>query len=333
MSYTSREIHLVRYPTATPDPRDFEIANVEMDEQPGKVLVRNHWMSVDPYMRGRMRPRKSYITPFELGRALGGDAIGKVVHSSDPRFSAGDTVKSFYGWRELFSAPAEELELLQLDGAIPEQTYLGALGLTGFTAYVGLITIGQLGGGETLLVSGAGGAVGSAACQIGKIKGCRVVGIAGSDEKCAWLKSLGADAAINYKSAASLTQAVHAAAPEGVDVYFDNVGGESLEAALDVARPYARFVECGMISQYNDENPAPGPRNLNNIVTKRLTLRGFIAPEFSDVRPAFRSEMEGWVREGLVQSRETVVHGIEHAVAAFLQLFRGDNVGKVLVRL
>jgi NADPH-dependent curcumin reductase CurA len=283
-------------------------------------------------MRGRMYDTPSYVPPFELGKALQGGAVGRVEISNDPSLRPGDLVDSMFGWREAYVAPAGNLQKLPAENIAPE-LYLGVLGMPGMTAYCGFHRLGEPKAGDTVFVSGAAGAVGSAVCQIAKIRGCTVIGSAGSDEKIAWLKSLGIDQGVNYKSCGNLLEAVRAAAPKGIDIYFDNVGGEHLEVAMEVARPFARFVECGMISIYNETAPKPGPRNMQYIVGKRLRLQGFIVFDFLDMRPQFLTDMTQWVKEGRIKSEETIENGIENAPAAFLKLFSGANTGKMLVKL
>ena len=332
--YTSREIQLKRRPVGLPSDADFELKTVDLPAPAeGEVLVRNLWMSVDPYMRGRMYDRASYVPPFQLNAPLDGGAVGEVVESADPSLAPGDLVLSMAGWREAFVAPAKTVEKLPRHQGVPPQAFLGTLGMPGLTAYAGLLEIGQPKPGDTVFVSGAAGAVGSTVCQIAKIKGCTVVGSAGSDEKCDWLKSLGVDQVINYRTVPSLLDAVRAAAPDGIDVYFDNVGGEHLEVAIEVARPFARFVECGMIAEYNATEPAPGPRNMMQIVGKSLKLQGFIVTQFAPLRPQFIADMSQWIAEGRIRWEETVETGIDRAPAAFLRLFSGGNTGKMLVKL
>jgi NADPH-dependent curcumin reductase CurA len=329
----AREIRLKSRPVGLPEASNFEVATVELPEPgAGEVLVRNAWMSVDPYMRGRMYDRPSYVPPFALGEALQGGAVGTVVKSNDPKLQPGDLVESMLGWREAFVSSAAPLTKLNAAG-VPPQAFLGVLGMPGMTAYSGLHRIGQPKEGETVFVSGAAGAVGATVCQIAKIRGCTVVASAGTDRKLAWLKSLGVDATVNYKTTDNLLKAVQAAAPKGIDIYFDNVGGDHLEVAMEVARPFARFIECGMISIYNDTQPKPGPRNMAYIVGKRLKLQGFIVFDFLDMREQFIADMTQWVKEGRVKWEETVENGIENAPKAFLNLFTGANTGKMLVKL
>jgi NADPH-dependent curcumin reductase CurA len=331
--FTSREVRLKSRPVGMPKAGDFEVASVELPAPgDGQVLVRNRYMSVDPYMRGRMYDRPSYVPPFQVGQPLEGGAVGEVVESRSPDFAPGDLVMSMLGWREGFVAPANTLEKLPQGSGVPDGAFLGVLGMPGLTAYAGLLEIGQPKPGDTVFVSGGAGAVGSIVAQIAKIKGCTVVASAGTDEKCAWLKSVGVDHAINYKKGNLLDQ-VRAAAPNGIDVYFDNVGGEHLEVALEVARPFARFAECGMIAQYNNEQPTPGPRNLIYVVGKSLKIQGFIVTQFASLRPQFIKDMSGWIAGGQIKWEETVEQGIDNAGNAFLKLFSGGNTGKMLVKL
>ena len=332
MATRSREIRLKSRPVGLPEASNFELATVDLAEPAaGEVLVRNAWMSVDPYMRGRMYDRPSYVPPFALNEVLQGGAVGRIEKSNDPKFQPGDWVESMNGWREAFVAPAAALTKLQTDG-IPPQAFLGVLGMTGMTAYTSFHRIGEPKAGDVVFVSGAAGAVGAAVCQIAKLRGCTVIASAGSDEKLDWLKRVGVDGVVNYKKG-NLLENVRAAAPKGIDIYFDNVGGEHLEVALEVARPFARFIECGMISVYNAKEPPPGPRNMPYIVGKRIKMQGFIVFDFADMREQFQTEMGQWVRDGKIKWEETVENGIENAPAAFLKLFAGANFGKMLVKL
>lgn len=332
MSMKTRAVLLKSRPIGLPEAANFEVATVELPEPgAGEVLVRNSWMSVDPYMRGRMYDRPSYVPPFQLGQPLQGGAVGKVVKSNDPKFQPGDWVESMNGWREAYVAAGAALNKLPADG-VPPQAFLGVLGMPGMTAYSSFHRIGEPKAGETVFVSGAAGAVGSAVCQIAKLRGCTVVASAGSDAKLEWLKSVGVDAVVNYKKG-DLLQQVREAAPKGIDIYFDNVGGEHLEVALEVARPFARFIECGMISIYNATEPTPGPRNMSYIVGKRIKMQGFIVSDFMDMREQFYADMGKWVREGKIKWEETVETGVENAPKAFLNLFTGANTGKMLVKL
>ncbi|HCK83297.1 MAG TPA: NADP-dependent oxidoreductase [Hyphomonadaceae bacterium] len=333
MSAKIHEVRLKSRPIALPTAENFELVETSLPAPgAGEVLVRNLWMSVDPYMRGRMYDRPSYVPPFQLGEALQGGAIGRVEQSNHPDFKPGDLVESMLGWRDAFVAPSAALQKLPAEN-VPPQAYLGVLGMPGLTAYAGLQRIGEPKPGDTVFVSGAAGAVGSVVCQIAKLRACKVVASAGSDEKLNWLKSVGVDAGVNYKTCGNLLEAVRAAAPNGIDIYFDNVGGEHLEVALEVARPFARFVECGMISAYNAAEPPPGPRNLMYIVGKNIKMQGFIVAFHFDMRDQFRAEMTQWIKDGKIKWEETVENGIASAPKAFLNLFAGANTGKMLVKL
>lgn len=330
---TSREVRLKSRPVGTPVADNFETVTVNLpDPGPGEVQVKNSWMTVDPYMRGRMNDVKSYSPPFQLGEAMQGGAVGEVVASNDPAFKVGDAVQSFMGWREAFNAPAAMVQKLETHG-LPPQAFLGVAGMPGLTAYVGLLKIAMLKDGDIVFVSGAAGAVGQIVCQIAKLKGHTVIGSAGGAEKVAYLKEIGVDHAIDYKAESNLTAAVMKAAPKGVDVYFDNVGGEHLEAALMAASPFARFALCGAISQYNATDMGAGIKGLMLAVGKQIRLEGFIVSSHFDMMPAFVSEMAGWISSGKVTWRETVEEGIENAPTAFLKLFKGENLGKMLVKL
>ena len=331
----SREIRLKKRPEGMPRPGDFELVETEVPEpRPGRVLVRNIYMSVDPYMRGRMTDRKSYVPPFQIGEALSGGAVGQVVASNgNDRFKAGDYVSNFSGWRQAFVTEGGDLQKIDASVA-PIQAYLGTFGMPGLTAYAGLLKIGALKDGERVFVSAASGAVGSVVCQIAKNKGCTVVGSAGSDDKCQWLKDVArVDEAINYKTCGDLTEAVAKAMPEGIDVYFENVGGAHLEAALANMRPFGRIAVCGMIEQYNATEMPEGPRNFISVVPLRLTIRGFIVSDHGDMMGDFIRDMSGWAKEGKLKWHETVVDGIEHAPEAFIGLFKGANFGKMLVKI
>jgi NADPH-dependent curcumin reductase CurA len=329
----SREVRLAGRPVGLPEASNFEIATVELPAPgAGEVQVRNLFMSVDPYMRGRMYDRPSYVPPFQIGQAMQGHAIGEVVASNSPALKPGDLVNSMLGWREGFNAPAESLQKLDAQG-LPPQAFLGVAGMPGLTAWAGLTQVAGVKEGETVFVSAAAGAVGQVACQIAKLKGATVIGSAGGADKCAWLREIGVDHAIDYKAESNLTAALSRVAPKGIDVYFENVGGAHLEAALNAARPFARFAMCGMIAGYNDHVPQPGPSNLTLVIGKRLKLQGFIVSDYMSKSGEFAAEIGGWIKAGKVKWRETVDEGIEAAPGAFLKLFAGENVGKMLVRL
>lgn len=331
---SSREFHLLRRPGGLPAPSDFGLRTVTLPEPAdGELLVRNQFLSVDPYMRGRMTDAKSYLPPFALDAPLEGGAVGVVEQSRHPRFHRGDTVLSMMGWREAFVSDGKGVHPVDPRLA-PAQAYLGALGMPGLTAYAGLTVVGGLTDGETVLVSGAAGAVGMIACQIAKARGCRVIAVAGSAPKIEWLERVaGVDVAINYRTVPSLRKAFAAAAPEGIHLTFENVGGDNLEAALAASRPFGRIVLCGLISQYNATAPGPGIRNVAAVLVKRLTVRGFIVSDHADLRPAFQADMARWIAEGRMHWEETIVDGFERMPEAFLGLFDGTNLGKMVVRL
>ena len=332
-SLASQEIRLKRRPVGTPTADDFELASTEAPSpRPGEVQVRNRWMSVDPYMRGRMYDRESYVPPFAIGEPLQGGALGEVVESADPSLKPGDLVMNMNGWREAFTAPANQLQKVDPQG-LPPQALLGVAGMPGLTAYAGLLRIAAMKEGETVFVSAAAGAVGAVVCQIAKIKGGTVIGSAGGPEKVAYLKEIGVDHAIDYRVEPDLTAALMRAAPKGIDVYFENVGGAHLEAAINAARPFARFALCGMISQYNATEPTPGPSNIIMAVGKSLRLEGFIVSNHFDMQPQFLRDMAEWIGSGKLKYRETVDEGIAAAPGAFLKLFKGENFGKMLVKL
>jgi len=328
-----REIQLAARPEGEPRETDFRLAEVQVpDPGPGQVLVRNEWMSVDPYMRGRMRDTRSYVPPFALDTALEGGAVGEVLASTVSAVSPGDRVLHGFGWRDYALVAADAVRRVDT-GLAPAPAYLGVLGMPGLTAYVGLLDIAGLRDGDVVFVSGAAGAVGSLAGQIARLRGHRVIGSAGSAEKVAHVTGeLGFDAAFNYRDG-DVAGLLREAAPDGIDVYFDNVGGEHLEAAIGALRQHGRIALCGAISQYNATEPPPGPRNLALAVGKRLTLRGFIVRDHGHRMGDFAREVGTWVREGRIQHRETVVEGLERAPAAFIGLLRGENTGKMLVKL
>lgn len=328
-----REIRLKSRPTGAPTSANFEVATVDLPPPAaGQVQVKNLWMTVDPYMRGRMNDVKSYVPPFQLGAALEGGAIGEIVASGDPALKPGDLVQSNLGWREGFTAPSSAVQKLDTHG-LPVQAFLGAAGMPGLTAYAGLLRVAALKDGDIVFVSGAAGAVGSMVVQIAKAKGHTVIGSAGGPDKVAFLKEIGCDEAIDYKAEKDLTAALLRAAPKGIDVYFDNVGGEHLEAALAAARPFARFALCGAISMYNATELPPGPRNLVQMVGKQLRMEGFIVSTHWDMLGDFHRELAQWVKQGKVTWRETIREGIEAAPDAFAGLFKGENFGKMLVKL
>ena len=311
-----REIRLKSRPVGLPRAENFELAAVEAPAPgPGEVQVRNLWMTVDPYMRGRMNDVQSYTPPFALGQPMDGGAIGEVIASGDPGLKVGDLVQSGLGWREGFNAPASSVQKLDTMG-LPPQAFLGAAGMPGLTAYAGLLKIAALKDGDVVFVSGAAGAVGSMVAQVAKAKGHTVIGTAGGADKIAFLKSIGVDHAIDYKVEKDLTAALAKAAPGGIDVYFDNVGGDHLVAAM-----------------YNATEMPAGPPNLVLMVGKQIRMEGFIVSSSWDMMPAFHRDLAAWVKEGKVTWKETVFEGIDKAPDAFLGLFSGGNLGKMLVKL
>jgi NADPH-dependent curcumin reductase CurA len=322
-----REVVLAARPQGLPREADFELRGVpDADPGSGQVLVRNVFVSVDPYMRSRMSGIRTYVGPYGVGEPIDGAAVGRVVRSNHDGFAEGDWVLSMLGWRDGGIADGDRLRKVDPSVA-PPSTALGVLGMPGLTAWVGLVDIGGVKEGETIYVSGAAGAVGSAAAQIARLKGLRVIGSAGSAEKVEWLRSLGVEA-FDYRQ----TPAKEALA-DGIDAYFDNVGGDQLESAIFALRPFGRVIACGSIARYNDERPEPGPRNMPLVVTKRLRVQGFIVLDHFDRYPAFLAEVGPWVRDGSIAYRETVLEGLESLPAAFAGLFSGANVGKMLVRV
>ena len=328
MPTPSREIHLVHRPEGPLQPTDFAMVTTDVaDPGEGELLVRNLVMSVDPALRPRMSVGQA------LDEAIMGGALGRVEKSRNGAFKEGELVSNRFGFREVFVSDGKGLAPLKPEPGLPLEAYMNALGGPGFTAYGGLLAIGQLKDGEQVFVSTAAGAVGAVATQIAKIKGCYVVGSTGSDEKVRWLKEeAGIDAAFNYKNGPIRPQ-LKERTPKGVDVYFDNVGGEHLDAALAGMNLLGRIPVCGMISGYNEAGTRTNVRNLSNIIYGRITLRGFTAADFMDLRPQFLAEMAGWLREGRVKTHETIYQGIAEAPAAMIDLMKGVNLGKMLVRL
>lgn len=334
MSLTSRQVHLAARPEGEPRESDFRLVTVDLPYPgAGEVLVRNDWMSLDPAVRGRMRGVRTYVAPFELDQPLEGAAVGTVVASGDQGLPVGAVVRHRLGWREHALLASTDVEVLDVERAAPEE-YLSVLGMTGLTAYVGLTQIAPVRAGDVVFVSAAAGAVGLAAGAVARRLGAaRVVGSAGGPAKARLLvEELGYDSALDHRQG-DLPGQLAAAAPDGVDVYFDNVGGDHLEAALGALRVGGRVALCGAISQYNATSPAPGPANMGLAITKRLTMRGFIVLDHADLRERYEALAAGWLRDGVLPSRKTVVHGLDQAPRAFLDLLRGVNVGKMLVRL
>jgi hypothetical protein len=327
----ARAWHLKSRPNGMPTLENFELKDVDLPALgEGQVRVRNRWLSVDPYMRGRMNDVKSYVPPFQVGEPLEGGAIGEVVESRADGIKAGDLVQHMAGWRDEAVVPSRMAQKLPDLGAPPER-FLGVLGVTGVTAYFGLLDAAQARAGDIVFVSAAAGAVGSVAVQIAKAKGMTVIGSAGGSDKCDFVRSLGADQVIDYK-AGPILKSLAAVAPEGIDVYFDNVGGDHLDAALALARNNARFAICGMIEGYNSAEPTK-LRFIMRVIAARIRMQGFIVFDYFPRMAEFYAEMAPWVANGTVKSRETMVDGLEHTPEAFLGLFSGENIGKMLVRL
>lgn len=329
----TRHVVLASRPHGAPTLEDFRVETVELPElADGEVLVANSVMSVDPYMRGRMNDVESYIPPFQLDQPLDGGAVGEVIASRNADLPVGTHVSHALGWREHAIVPAGAARPVDVD-AVPDSAYLGPLGMPGLTAYVGLTRIAQMRQGDVVFISGAAGAVGSYAGQIARALGAaRVIGSAGSARKIERLRELGFDAAFDYKDA-PVRDSLREAAPEGIDVYFDNVGGDHLEAALGALNTFGRVAMCGAISQYNATEPPPGPRNLALVIGKCLTLRGFIVGQYAQVAGEFRERVVPWVADGSIRYDETFRDGLDAAPQAFLDLLDGANLGKMLVRL
>lgn len=332
MDGVAREIRLVARPQGFPSEELFEVAETTIpDPGDGQVLVRNVYFSVDPYMRPRMNDVRSYVAPFTLGEAMTGGAVGRVAVSRNGRFAEGDWVLHQLGWREWALSDGAALRRLDPEVA-PVSTALGVLGMPGFTAWHGLLALGEPKEGDTVLVSGAAGAVGSAAGQMAAIAGCRVIGSAGSKEKLAWLRELGFDDAFDYRERKP-REALAELAPDGIDIYFDNVGGDHLSAALARMRKFGRIAICGAVSEYNEEAPPPGPDNFLSVIPNRLTITGFLVLDHYDLLPDFIAEVGPWVASGELKYRETIVEGIENMPEAFIGLLAGENIGKMLVRV
>lgn len=333
MALTNRQLRLARRPTGLPGPQDFTLAtqSLSTELQPGHVLIKVLYLSIDPAMRVWISGQKTYFQPVNPGDLMPGLALGEVIQSSSSKFQPGDLVRGMMGWQDYVVCPDSDLQRLPKDKN-PSQ-HLGVLGINGLSAYIGLVTIGDIKAGETVLISTAAGAVGSVAVQIAKAKGCRVVGIAGSEEKCEWVRSvLGADVCFNYKSVRSLREAVRQHCPSGVDVYFDNVGGELLSSALQYMNLHGRIVMCGSIESYNQSAPKPWT-NYPSIILKNVTVQGFIVMNYAKEFSGALAQLRTWLDSGLIQHREHVLDGLPSAPQALRMLFTGENKGKLLVRL
>ena len=335
MAIISKYVALKNYiPTGLPKETDFEIKSKEISINKEKnILVSNSWISVDPYMRARMTERKNYKPPFKIGEEMEGYAIGKVEISNDKSFNVGDLVFSSQGMRDNFVCSADKLKKLKAID-MPIQSYLGPLGMTGHTAYIGLLKHGELKAGQTVLVSSAGGSVGSTVCQIAKNLGCKVIASTGSDEKVDWLKNeLKVDYAFNYKKVENLVLHFKEVCPDGFDLYFDNVGGDFLESAIFQMKNFGRIVVCGRISQMNVTTPGSGIKNMAHVLVKRLTIKGFLIFDHENEREPFETDMLKWLSEGKVKFKETIYTGIESAPKSFIDLLKGKNTGKMLVKI
>ena len=333
MPQINRQITLAARPSGMPKPLDFKLVESPVPEpKAGEILVRMLYVSVDPYMRGRMNDAKSYAPPVQIGEVMGAGAVGKVITSRSAQFQAGDFVEGFFGWQEFAISDGKGVRKLDPNVA-PLSTALGVLGIPGLTAYFGLLDIGKPQAGETVVVSGAAGAVGSIAGQIAKIKGCRVVGIAGGDQKVAWLRDeLGFDAAFNYKTTPDYFAKLQEVCPKGVDVYFDNVGGSITDAVFRVINTGARIVVCGQIAQYNAEKLETGPRLLGHLIVKQARAEGFLVFRFASRYAEGLTQMAAWLKAGKLKYREQFADGIENAARAFIGMLQGENTGKQLVR-
>ena len=334
MAQPSKQIHLVARPVGEPKASDFALVESDVAEPgEGQLLVRNDWISVDPYMRGRMNDTKSYVPPFQLGQPMDGGAVGTVIRSNADGFPVGAVVTHGLGWRDYATVDASTARVVDAERA-PAAAYLGVLGMTGLTAYAGLKAVAPVQAGDVVFVSGAAGAVGLAAGTVArKLGASRVIGSAGGPEKVRRLvENFGYDSAIDYR-AGNLFGQLAEAAPDGIDVYFDNVGGDHLRAAISALNTHGRVALCGAISQYNATDPVPGPDNLALAIGKRLTLRGFIVSDHQSLYPEYIAQASQWLQDGSLHSEQTVIKGIENAVDAFLGLLRGSNTGKMLVQL
>jgi hypothetical protein len=328
----NRQILLVSRPEGWVTEANFRLVAAPIPKPgEGEFLVRNLWLSLDPYMRGRMDAKKSYAKYVELGEVMVGGAVGEVIESRHPRFAKGELVNGAFGWQEY--AVSDGTGVRTVDGSRAPASYsLGVLGMPGVTAWMGLLDIAQPQAGETVVVSAASGAVGSVAGQLARIKGCRAVGIAGGKAKCDYVvRELGFDACVDYK-AGRLRDDLQAATPKGIDVYFDNVGGEVLDACLPLMNPASRITVCGLVSQYNATEPY-GVKNLRSVLVNRIRMQGFIVTDRMALWPRALEELGRWVAEGRIKYRETVTHGLENAPHAFIGMLRGENLGKQLVKL
>ena len=330
---TNRQFLLAARPDGLPKESDFRLVEAPIPPlSDGEVLLQSVYLSVDPYMRGRITGVKTYAEPVHVGDLMVGGVVGKVVESRHADYSAGDYAVGYWGWQEFAVSPARALQKLD-PNLLPVSTALSVLGMPGMTAYFGFLDLCQPKTGETVVVSGAAGAVGSLVGQIAKLKGCTVIGIAGGDDKVKHLiDDLGFDAAFNYKTVSDYTAKLKELCPRGVDCYFDNVGGKITDAVFNVLNPFARISICGQISQYNLQAPEMGPRNLSQILIKQARVEGFIVMRFVDRFAEGQRQMAQWVKEGKVKYREDIMDGFENMPRAFIAMLQGHNTGKMLVR-
>jgi NADPH-dependent curcumin reductase CurA len=333
MSRTNMQILLASRPTDGVQESNFcLVANELPSPGDGEIVVKNQYLSLDPYMRGRMNATKSYASLVALGEVMVGETVGIVVESQNPQFQVHDTVRGSLGWQQYAISDGSNLTKVMVTEHLPASVYLGAVGMPGVTAWVGLFEIGKPQSGETVVISAASGAVGSIAGQLAKSKGCRVVGIAGGKAKCDYVvDELGFDACIDYK-AGNLVEELAQATPDGIDVYFENVGGEILEAVLGRVNTFARIPLCGLISRYSESQPV-GLRNLTSLLFNRVTLQGFIVGDYADAWPAITRQLGQMITAGQLKYHETIAEGLEHAPAAFIGMLKGQNLGKQLVKL
>jgi NADPH:quinone reductase len=329
----NRQWILTSRPVGLPKDENFKLIETDIPEPgPGEVLVQSHYISVDPYMRPRMRNVRSYVAPLEVGKPIEGGSAGIVVKSNDLKILKGDYVTGEWGWQDYAVMKPEKLRKLEPDPRYLSAS-LGVLGMPGLTAYFALLDVAKPKTGETVVVSGAAGAVGSVAGQIAKIKGCRAVGIAGSDDKTRWLREIGFDAAINYKTSPNIRKELKDACPDGINVYFDNVGGPITDAAVSLIALKARIIICGQISLYNSEEFQTGPRNLAYLLVNRARMEGFLVLDYVDRYEEGLKELTLWVKGGRIKYRETIIEGLENAPRAFMGLFFGQNTGKQVVKV
>jgi len=334
MAEMNRQILLAARPQGFPKDSDFKLVQTPVPQPgPGQYVARTLWVSVDPYQRGRMNDAKSYAPPVPLNGVMEGGTVSRVVASNNPKFKVGDIVEGRLGWQDYGVTDGKGTRVID-PGLAPISTALSVLGMPGLTAYFGLLDIAFPKAGETVVISGAAGAVGSLVGQIAKIVGCRAIGIAGEDDKCDWVvKELGFDACFNYKTTQNYVEKLRELCPKGVDVYFDNVGGPITDAVFNVMNPRSRMSVCGQISQYNNEKPEMGPRTLFHTVSKQMRIEGFLVFQFADRYKEGLTKMAEWLRAGKLKYRESVVNGLENTPRAFMGMLKGENTGKQLVKV